>query len=77
MAILKVDKLNKRYEKFHLKDVSFTLEKGYIMGFIGVNGAGKTTTIKSMLNIVHRDSGEVEILDKDYTKNEINLKREI
>ncbi len=77
MAILKVEKLNKRYEKFHLKDVSFTLEKGYIMGFIGVNGAGKTTTIKSMLNMVHKESGEVEILDKDYSENEIELKKEI
>lgn len=77
MTILRVEKLNKRYEKFHLKDVSFTLEKGYIMGFIGVNGAGKTTTIKSMLNMVHKDSGAVEMLDMDYSKNEIELKKEI
>lgn len=75
--MLRVEKLNKRYEKFHLKDVSFTLDKGYIMGFIGVNGAGKTTTIKSMLNMVHKDSGTVEILDLDFTENEIDLKKEI
>jgi ABC-2 type transport system ATP-binding protein len=77
MAILSIDKLNKRYEKFHLKDVSLSLDKGYIMGFIGINGAGKTTTLKSMLNMVHADSGAVQILGKDYTKNEIELKKEI
>jgi ABC-2 type transport system ATP-binding protein len=77
MEILKVEKLNKRYPKFHLKDVSFIMEKGYIMGFIGVNGAGKTTTLKSMLNMVHSDSGKVTIMGKDYSENEIDLKKEI
>ena len=43
MSALNVEKLNKSYEKFRLKDVSFNLEQGYIMGFIGNNGAGKTT----------------------------------
>lgn len=77
MAILKVDGMSKKYEKFHLKDVSFELEKGFIMGFIGVNGAGKTTTLKSMLNMVHRDGGNVSVLDKDFTENEVELKKEI
>jgi len=77
MSILSVKGLHKRYEKFHLKDVSFKLDKGYIMGFIGVNGAGKTTTLKSILNIVNADSGEVKILGKDFTEHEMELKREI
>lgn len=77
MSILSIEKLNKKYEKFHLKDVSFSLDKGYIMGFIGINGAGKTTTLKSMLNMVHADSGTVRIMGKDYTQHEIELKKEI
>ncbi len=77
MAIFSIDKLNKRYEKFHLKDVSFSLDNGFIMGFIGVNGAGKTTTLKSMLNMVHADSGAVRILGKDYKQHEVELKKEI
>ncbi|MBQ1742545.1 MAG: ATP-binding cassette domain-containing protein, partial [Oscillospiraceae bacterium] len=44
---------------FRLQDVSFSLEGGKITGFIGRNGAGKTTTIKSMLNLIHTDSGEI------------------
>ena len=77
MAILSVKGLHKRYEKFHLNDISFSLDKGYIMGFIGVNGAGKTTTLKSMLNMVHADSGEVRIMGKNFAENEMELKSEI
>lgn len=77
MSILTVKNLNKRYEKFHLKDVSFRLDKGYIMGFIGANGAGKTTTLKSILNMVHADSGTVTVFGQDFTSKEIVLKQEI
>jgi ABC-2 type transport system ATP-binding protein len=47
------------------------------MGFIGANGAGKTTTIKSILKMIHIDSGEVRILGKDIAEHEIELKQEI
>lgn len=77
MLALDIRNLNKKYQGFQLKDVSFQLEKGYIMGFIGANGAGKTTTIKSILNMVHIDSGEVRILGKDMAEHEIELKQEI
>jgi len=77
MLTLDIRNLNKRYPNFQLRDVSFQLEKGYIMGFIGANGAGKTTTIKSILNMIHIDSGEVRILDKNMAEHEIELKQEI
>lgn len=77
MSILTVQGLNKRYEKFQLKDVSFSLDKGYIMGFIGSNGAGKTTTLKSILNMVHADSGKIMINDLPFKENEIMLKQDI
>lgn len=77
MNILSVRGLCKKYEKFQLKNVSFSLDKGYIMGFIGRNGAGKTTTLKSMLGLVHPDSGQVSILGKDFTENEFDCKQEI
>ena len=77
MAILTVDGLCKRYEKFHLKDVSFRLKKGYIMGFIGSNGAGKTTTLKSMLGLVRTDSGTVTVMGQDFFQNELKLKPQI
>lgn len=77
MIALEVKDLNKKYKDFHLKDVTFHLEKGYIMGFIGANGAGKTTTIKSILNMIHLESGEVHILGKKMVEHELDLKQEI
>ena len=77
MSILSVEQLNKKYPDFHLKDVSFTLEPGFIMGFIGSNGAGKTTTLKSILNLVKADSGTVKIFEQEFIQNEIELKQKI
>ena len=59
MNIVELTDVCKTYPSFLLKEVSFSLEKGKITGFIGRNGAGKTTTIKSMLNMIHTDSGEI------------------
>jgi len=69
MEILSVENLTKRYEKFTLKDVSFSLEKGYIMGFIGRNGAGKTTTLKSMMRLVHPEGGKVTVFGMDFAEH--------
>lgn len=77
MSILKVEGLCKKYQKFQLNNVFFSLEKGYIMGFIGANGAGKTTTIKSILNLTKIDSGKITILGQDFLENEISIKKEI
>ena len=77
MEMLSVQNLTKRYEKFTLDHVSFTLEKGYIMGFIGRNGAGKTTTIKSILNLVHPDGGKIAVLGNDFAENEFTCKQKI
>lgn len=77
MLALDIKNLNKKYEHFQLKDVSFQLEQGYIMGFIGANGAGKTTTIKSILNLSRMDGGEINILGKNMVEHEVELKQEI
>jgi ABC-2 type transport system ATP-binding protein len=77
MSIAEIRNLNKHYPAFHLKDISFNLEKGRIAGFIGRNGAGKTTTIKSMLNLVHPDSGEIEYFGLTLQGNEAKIKQRI
>jgi len=77
MYSLKIENLTKTYPKFKLDNVSFSLEPGYIMGFIGRNGAGKTTTLKSMLKFVHPDSGLVEINGFDINKDEFAVKNSI
>ena len=50
--------------QFHLRDVSFSLPLGYVMGFIGANGAGKTTTIRCLLGMQHFEEGEIEVLGR-------------
>ncbi len=75
--ILEVKNLSKKYTGFELKNISFELPKGMIMGFIGENGAGKTTTIKSILNIIGNYKGEVKIFGLDNRKNEKVIKEDI
>lgn len=77
MALLEVEGLTKRYPGFTLDSVSFRLEKGYIMGFIGRNGAGKTTTLKSMLGLVHADAGSVRIDGTEYREDEHLAKQKL
>ena len=63
--ILEIKNLSKKYDSFELKNINIELPKGTIMGFIGENGAGKTTTIKSILNIINKDSGQIKIFGLD------------
>lgn len=75
--ILEVKNLTKEYDKFTLKNINFSLEKGYIMGFIGPNGAGKSTTIKLIMNLVRKNSGQVKIFGLDNIKYEREVKNRI
>lgn len=75
--IIEVKDLRKEYKDFTLMDISFSLERGYIMGFIGPNGAGKSTTIKLIMNLVHKNSGEVKIFGLDNIKDEKEVKNRI
>lgn len=67
----------KAYPGFALKNVSFQLPKGSIMGFIGMNGAGKSTTMKSILNMLHIDSGEIEVFGLNPAQDEDAIKQNI
>lgn len=75
--ILEIKDLCKKYADFELKNVNIQLPKGTIMGFVGENGAGKTTTIKSILNIIKRDSGEIKVFGLDNIKDEKKIKENI
>ena len=77
MSVLSINNLCKSYGTFRLQDVSFEVQRGEIMGFIGRNGAGKTTTLKSLLNLVHPDSGEVRFFGMDFHENELEIKSRI
>lgn len=75
--ILEVRNLHKFYKDFKLTNVDFTLQEGCITGFIGINGSGKTTTIRSILNLVKKNSGTIKIFGKDIDKCGIEIKNRI
>lgn len=77
MNLLEIRNLKKCYPSFELNNVSFTLEEGSIMGFIGRNGAGKTTTLKSMLNFAKPDDGTVIINGFNIKEDEFKVKNSI
>lgn len=72
---IEIKGITKKYDGFTLDNVSFEVPKGSIMGFIGQNGAGKTTTIRSMLNIIPIDEGEISLLGMDHIKQEQEIKK--
>ena len=62
MSVLEIKNLSKKYgNKQALKDVSFTAEKGEVIGLLGPNGSGKTTLIKILAGIIKKYEGEVKI----------------
>lgn len=74
---IKVEGLVKDYGTFRLNNVDLLLPSGSIMGVIGDNGAGKTTMIKLLLNLIHRDSGNISILGLDPIKDEKKIKSQV
>ena len=73
---IELKNVSKSYKGFTLKNISFNVPQGSIVGLIGENGAGKTTTIKSILNITNAE-GKVTIFGKDSKKVEKEIKNEI
>lgn len=74
---LQISNLSKHYKDFSLKNISFDLPCGAIMGLIGENGAGKTTTIKAILNMIKIDGGQILIFGKDHIAGEQKIKEQV
>ena len=74
MSLFKCEHLNKTIGDYKLKDISFNLEPGAVLGLIGVNGSGKTTLIRSLLGSYRldeepEDSGELWLNGKHFKKD--------
>lgn len=74
---IELKNVTKKYDGFTLDNINFNVPKGSIMGFIGQNGAGKTTTIRSILNLVPIDEGEIKMFGLDHKKDEREIKERI
>lgn len=77
MSVLEVKNLCKKYPAFELKNLSFSLEKGKITGFIGRNGAGKSTTLKSLFNFIHPDNGQILFFNNNFNDHEFEVKQRV
>ena len=77
MALLEVNNLCKRYKSFELRDISFEIPAGYIMGYIGRNGAGKTTTLNAITHLIRADGGSVILDGISFEKDPIRFRDSI
>lgn len=75
--ILEVKDLSRSFPDFQLGKISFSLPRGYVMGFVGPNGSGKTTTIKLIMNLIKRDSGQISVFGLDNRTKERDIKQRI
>lgn len=77
--ILEVNNLSKTYPKadFSLRNITFALPRGAIMGLVGENGSGKSTTIGCLLNTLIKDSGTIKIFNKEMTDQTIDIRDNI
>lgn len=74
---VEVNKICKAYSGFSLKNVTFSVPKGSIVGLIGENGAGKSTTLKAILNICAIDDGNIKFYGKDINSLSVSDKENI
>jgi len=78
MKMIEISNLTKHYGSFKaLDNLNLTVEKGDIMGFIGPNGAGKTTTIRTLLGLLKKSGGTVEVFGKDAWENSVEIHKNI
>lgn len=76
--MIEITGLTKRYGTVNaLSDISFKVEKGQIVGFLGANGAGKTTTMDIICGCIGADQGSVKICDFDITEQPIQAKKRL
>ena len=73
-----INSVTKSYDKQQaLTDVSFTLNKGEIVGFLGPNGAGKSTLMKIITCYLQQDSGKVQVCNLDIQEQNLQVKSKI
>lgn len=75
MNALELNGVSKHFKNFSLQSISFTLPKGYIMGYVGQNGAGKTTSINLITGLYKPDEGTIRTGGMSMQENPVEIKR--
>jgi ABC-2 type transport system ATP-binding protein len=65
---IEIDQLAKRYRDFTLREISFAVDPGEVVGFLGPNGAGKSTTLRLLLGLERADAGTARIDGLPYSQ---------
>lgn len=71
---LEIKNLDTTFKTFSLKNISFNLKCGTIMGLVGENGAGKTTLLKSIMNVYYSENGIIRVYGHDHVDDEVMVK---
>lgn len=73
-TVVEIKNLSKEFKgSYAVKDLSFQVKKGEILGLLGANGAGKTTTIHMLLNLITPTTGEINIFGKNFNHSRIEI----
>lgn len=76
--MIEVEQLNKRFGPRHaVREVSFCVDRGDVLGFLGPNGAGKTTTMRMITGFLPPSSGRIHVLGKSVESNALHARRAI
>ena len=76
--MIELNKVTKKYgARFAVQDLSFSIQKGEVVGFLGPNGAGKTTTMKMITGYMAPTEGSIKIAGKDILENPLEIKKKI
>ena len=76
--MIEVAALTKRYGDFTaVRDLSFTVQAGEVLGLVGPNGAGKTSTLRCLSGIIAASTGQVRIAGHDVTADPVAAKRQL
>ncbi len=77
-ALIEIEKLTKRFGSFTAVDeVSFTVDRGEVLGFLGPNGAGKSTTMRMLAGFMPPTAGTARICGADVVENGVEAKRSL
>src|SRR5438045_3935054 len=77
-SVIEVKDLRKRYGGFEaLRGVSFSIERGEVVGFLGPNGAGKTTTMKILTGYLRASAGTARIAGLDVEQDGLEVRRRV
>lgn len=77
-VIIQVNQLSKHYGELKaVNDLSFTVHKGDVYGFLGQNGAGKSTTIRMLLSLIEPSAGTIELFGMDLSRHRKEILRQV